>query len=75
MLARTRVRMQENQIGKNLPTEVLENIVHIFSGVEPIYLNNAFKEIEKVYGDLDNYLSELDFGESKIAMLREKFLI
>ena len=75
LLARTRVRMQENQIGKNLPTEVLESIVHIFSGVEPIYLNNAFTEIEKVYGDLDNYLSELDFGESKIAMLREKLLI
>tara|TARA_Y100001935_G_scaffold254213_1_gene262491 strand:+ start:2167 stop:2967 length:801 start_codon:yes stop_codon:yes gene_type:complete len=75
LLARTRARMQENQIGKNLPAEVLESIVHIFSGVEPIYLNNAFTEIEKVYGNLDNYLSELDFGENKIAMLREKLLI
>tara|TARA_A100001388_G_C28608186_1_gene421511 strand:- start:280 stop:765 length:486 start_codon:yes stop_codon:yes gene_type:complete len=75
LLARTRTRLQENEIGKNLPAETLESIVRIFSGVEPIYLNNAFKEIEKVYGNLDNYMSELGFGESKIAMLREKLLI
>ena len=75
LLARTRARMQENQIGKNLPAEARESIVRIFSGVEPIYLNNAFEEIEKIYGSLDNYMYELDFGESKIAKLRDKLLI
>ena len=75
LLARTRARLQENEIEKKLPAEARESIVRIFSGVEPIYLNNAFEEIEKVYGNLDNYMSELDFGESKIAMLRDKLLI
>ena len=75
LLARTRARLRENGIEKKLPAEARESIVRIFSGVEPIYLNSAFEAIEKVYGDLDNYMSELDFGKSKIAMLREKLLI
>ena len=75
LVERTRARMQENRVEKGLSAEVQENIVRIFSGVEPIYLNNAFKEIEKTYGSLDNYMTELDFGESKIAKLREKFLV
>ena len=75
LLARTRARMQENQIGRNLPAEARESIVRIFSGVEAVYLNNAFKEIEKIYGSLDNYMHELDFGASKIAKLRDKLLI
>ena len=40
-----------------------------------VRLYNAFKEIEKVYGNLDNYMAELDFGESKMAKLRDKLLV
>ena len=67
--------MQENRIEKGLSAEVQENIVRIFSGVESIYLINALQEIEKTYGNLDNYMAELDFGESKMAKLRDKFLV
>ena len=75
LVARTRARMQENRSDKGLPVEARESIVRIFSGVEPIYLNNALKQIELRYGDIDNYMSELDFGESKRAKLREKLLV
>ena len=75
LVERTRARMQENRIEKGLPAEAQENIVRIFSGVEPIYLINALQEIERTYSNLDNYMAELDFGESKIAKLRDKLLV
>ena len=50
---------------KKAPAEARESIVRIFSGVEPIYLNSAFEAIEKVYGDLDNYMSELALARVK----------
>lgn len=69
--AATRAPTAEMRMFASLPPEV----VKVFQGVEPEYLEAVFQEIDRRYGGFDVYLQkELGVGPAEIAKLKATYL-
>lgn len=60
---------------KNIPDKKMRNIFNHYFEARREYLDESFKEIDKLYGSVDNFLKEIcSLNEEKIAFLKKKYL-
>lgn len=75
-------RMEPSRVAGRAPTAEMRmfaslppEVVKVFQGVEPEYLEAVFNEIDRRHGSFDVYLEkELGVGPAQVARLREVYL-
>ena len=57
----------------NYPPKKLALLMFLFGGVEAKYMDNAIDELEKCYGSVDEYITDvLGLGKAEIEELQKK---